>query len=80
MNTCVDRTYRHDSIVSSSSSKLVRSAIASLVLNIVIMLAQMTTPPENALDLYKDCFAVAQVYITTHLYIMTEGTFEFSYV
>ena len=49
------------SSISSSNSKLLRSAVASLVLNIVIILAGMTTPPDNALDLYKDCFSVAQV-------------------
>lgn len=44
----------------SSSSKLVRVAIASLILNLVTLLADITTPPDNAIDLYKDCLMVTQ--------------------
>ena len=44
----------------SSSSKLVRVAIASLILNLVTLLADITTPPDNAIDLYKDCLVVTQ--------------------
>ena len=55
-----DNDFRYSSI-SSSNSKLIRSAVASLVLNIIIVLSEITTPPENALEIYKDCFSVTQV-------------------